>query len=341
MIVEPPARGPCPTPSQTGKPDAPPNEAGHLPGAPDVNVESLVNVDLNELRICETVGTGSTAEVFKGTYLGRTVAIKQIFKLRSMDIKEQVAFNREVSVLAKIKHKNLVQLYGVAFSERPYKIVTEFCEGGTLFELLHNCREVELNWDQRLKMCSDVASGMDNLHTCRPQVIHRDLKSLNLLLQEHVDRPGKLPLVKVTDFGLSRMKDPEVAWGKMTAQVGTMHWMAPEVFQGTDYDQKVDVYSYAMVLFEIMCRDVPFRQEDPGKIGQLTSKGGRPGLEAMPKDTPPALRDLMFACWEHDPQDRPPFSRISASLDCITGGGTCTNAALAGARRGDYKSISL
>merc|ERR1719223_1913625 len=102
---------------------------------------------------------------------------------------------------------------------------------------------------------------MEYLHNFSPQIIHRDLKSLNLLLRDEVKSNKDRPFVKVSDFGVARMKEEE--WGQMTVGAGTQHWMAPEVFKGGDYDEKVDIYSFSMVLFEVICREVPFEDEDP------------------------------------------------------------------------------
>merc|ERR1719198_501572 len=104
-------------------------------------------------------------------------------------------------------------------------------------------------------------------------IIHRDLKSLNLLLLKRVERQQDVPVVKVSDFGLSRMQDSayDFDWKKitMTNAAGTFHWMAPEVFTGTRYDEKVDVYSYAMLLFEVICREMPFEEVDAKEVQVL------------------------------------------------------------------------
>ncbi|CAK0845752.1 unnamed protein product, partial [Prorocentrum cordatum] len=120
---------------------------------------------------------------------------------------ERVAFHREVNVLAKAQHPNLVRLLCVCFRARPWRIVTEFCAGGNVFQLLH-VDNVDLTWGQRVKMLTDVAAGMDSdyLHWFPPPIIHRDLKSLNLLLTEAVRSPEDPVTVKVSDFGLARTK---------------------------------------------------------------------------------------------------------------------------------------
>lgn len=285
------------------------------PIAPTLNSdEELSQIEPHNLTLGPSVGTGGTAEVFRGSYFGRVVAIKQLFRHRRMSVKEEISFNREVAVLARITHPNLVQFYGVSFKERPFRIITEFCEGGTAFDLLHNS-ELVLTWKQKCYMCRDTAAGMEYLHTFVPQIIHRDLKSLNLLMDSQVRHRTDVPVVKVSDFGLSKMKDgPGKSWGKMTSQVGTLHWMAPEVFAGQDYDETVDIYSYAMVMFEILCQEVPFEDTDPSLIGAMTVKGIRPDLSRLPRDCPKQLAEIMMTCWSHDATKRPGFCVIVETL---------------------------
>merc|ERR1712224_933909 len=111
------------------------------------------------------------------------------------------------------------------------------------------------------------------------------------------------------------MKD-DASWGDMTRGAGTSLWMAPEVMQGTAYDEKADVYSYAICLFEIICRNLPFEEaeEDPGKVLQLIVGGARPALAAVPPTCPEELRETMVACWAHIPDGRPAFSDILRRL---------------------------
>lgn len=281
-------------------------------------------IDRTQITVSEKVGDGSTAEVFRGSFGGRDIAIKQMnWHKGRMAVLEQRAFDREVGIMPRIKHPNLVQIIGVASLEKPFLIITEYCAGGCCFELLHNMiDEVPLSWPQQHKMCTDVALAMDYLHRFEPQIIHRDLKSLNLLLMKEIKTKDDIPVVKISDFGIARMKDKtEGEWGKMTVAAGTCTWMAPEVFVGSKYDEKVDVYSYGMILFEIICREVPFGAEETQDVGKLTIQGGRPDLEAVPQDCPETLRDLMIFCWAHDPKKRPSFEMILPMLAEVAGKG--------------------
>mmetsp|Transcript_99648 Transcript_99648/g.282227 ORF Transcript_99648/g.282227 Transcript_99648/m.282227 type:complete len:303 (+) Transcript_99648:95-1003(+) len=289
-----------------------------IPGR--VDEDASWEVDPCRIELLDKVGTGCTAEVFRGNMDGRRVAVKQIDWNKSrMDFREQMAFDRECAIMPKISHENLVRFLGVASLQRPFRIITEFCSGGCCFELLHNCDHIDLQWVQQHKMCLDVAKAMDYLHNFNPQIVHRDLKSLNLLLSTPVTNGRDEPLVKVSDFGLSRMKDqaPDSDWGKMTKAAGTCHWMAPEVFTGSSYDEKVDIYSYGMILFEVVCREIPFEEQEPADVGHLTVQGERPDLEAVPPNCPRQLQELMIQCWDHDPWRRPAFDRILETLKVV------------------------
>merc|ERR1719353_346453 len=167
-------------------------------------------------------------------------------------------------------------------------------------------------------MAQDVARAMSYLHDFKPAVIHRDLKSLNLLLTSLIQDIRQVPVVKVSDFGLAKMQDGEQSWGKMTVEAGTFHWMAPEVASG-HYNQKADVYSFSMVLFELICREIPFEDLEPNDVLKLTKEGHRPDPEAVPPNTPQELEALMHACWKHNPEERPDFHYVCKELDaCVT-----------------------
>jgi len=282
----------------------------------------MSSYELDDARLSseEKVGCGITASVYRGYLDGNIeVAIKEIeWSKTKMDEKQQIAFDREVKIMASVSHPNLVRFFGVCSLGRPFRIITEFCKGGCAFELLHNNEDVDLDWPQQHKMCYDVASAMEYLHNFQTKIIHRDLKSLNLLLHTQITGPQDKPNVKVSDFGLSRMQETtgdDGVWGKMTIAAGTCHWMAPECFSGSDYDEMVDVYSYAMIMFEMLCREIPFEEEEPAQVGKLILAGERPDMEAVPPDCPPQMRDLMVISWSQDPKLRPSFKRVLATLE--------------------------
>jgi serine/threonine protein kinase len=166
-------------------------------------------------------------------------------------------FQREVTTLYKVRHPNLVLFVGACADKGHIMILTEFCSGGSLFSLLHEKRSINLSLKQKHRMALDIAKGMNYLHTQDPPILHRDLKSLNLLVYEQVRNNSDFIQIKITDFGLSRHND-DLSTSRMTGLAGTFHWMAPEVLKSDEYTHKADVYSYGIVLWEVIMREPPF-----------------------------------------------------------------------------------
>jgi len=164
-----------------------------------------------------------------------------------------------------------------------------------------------------LKMCYDTADAMAYLHSFEPAIIHRDLKSLNVLLESPILCEGDRPVAKVTDFGLSRLK-ASTSHSTMTVEVGTVHWMAPEI-ASEKYDEKVDLYSYAMVLYELIYRAIPFGDwVDDRQIAACVEAGERPDVDVCPADCPGVLISLMKMCWDHVPAKRPTFDQVRKAV---------------------------
>jgi serine/threonine protein kinase len=171
--------------------------------------------------------------------------------------------------------------------------------GGSLYDFLHKQHNV-LDLPTLLKFAVDLCRGMCYLH--QRGIIHRDLKSANLLMdKDHV--------VKVADFGVARFQDQG---GNMTAETGTYRWMAPEVINHQPYDNKADVFSFAIVLWELITSKIPYNTMTPLQAAVGVRQGLRPGL---PENAHPQLLDLMRRCWEGIPSNRPPFSDILAELE--------------------------
>lgn len=267
----------------------------------------------------KAVGSGRGAQVYRGRLNGELVAIKEVSSSGFLDPRnsKRREFETELRIfqqLAKLSHPNLVRFVGY-FQPPPLRLVVEFCGGGTLYDLLHNSEQVVLVWPQRLAMCTQIASAMEFLHGCSPRIIHRDLKSLNVLLAGMVFLPSDQVVCKVSDFGLALQRGSKEAEDE--SPTGTCQWMAPEVINGGRCDETVDVYAYGIMLYEIVCRLPPYDNDfdGPQEIFDYVLQGGRPDLEdQVPPDCPLMLLELMLRCWAQEPRERPSFSEVVSSL---------------------------
>nr|XP_029145082.1 serine/threonine-protein kinase STY46 isoform X3 [Arachis hypogaea] len=205
----------------------------------------------------------------------------------------------------KVRHKNVVQFIGACTKPPRLCIVTEFMSGGSVYDYLHK-RKGSFKFPTLLKVAIDVAKGMNYLH--QHEIIHRDLKAANLLMDENGVRCFVQPafcIVKVADFGVARVKAQS---GVMTAETGTYRWMAPEVIEHKPYDHKADVFSFGIVLWELLTGKLPYEYLTPlqAAIG-VVQKGLRP---TIPKNTHPNFVELLERSWQQDPTLRPDFAEI-------------------------------
>jgi len=269
-----------------------------------------------DLVLHDQVGVGRTAEVYRGDIHGSLVAVKTFHcPLGKMCPKQILNLEREIEIMQAVQHPLLVGLVGIITDESQLQIVLDFCGGGPLFDLLHNCYDIDLTPRTQLHLLRDTAEAMAYLHSVSPTIIHRDLKSLNVLLLEPVLSEDDSVNIKLCDFGQARRIETEEA---RTERVGTVHWMAPEVLLGHSYCQLADVFSFAMFMFEVICREVPFEELSEAKVAQKVACGERPEMEAIPPDCPLVLVELMVRCWLQKPSSRPKFSVIIEELDSIS-----------------------
>ncbi|KAH0700955.1 hypothetical protein KY284_015170 [Solanum tuberosum] len=259
-------------------------------------------IDLRLLKLENRVASGSSGDLYKGTYCCQEVAIKALKPEQlNMDILKE--FSQEVFIMRKIRHKNVVQFIGACRQPPNLCIVTEFMSRGSIYNFLHK-QKGAFKLPTLLKVAADVSKGMNYLH--QNNIIHRDLKTANLLMDEH-------GAVKVGDFGVARV---QAQTGVMTAETGTYRWMAPEVIEHRPYDHKADVFSFGIVLWELLSGEIPYAHLTPlqAAIG-VVQQDLRPRI---PEHAHPKLVELVEKCWQQDPTQRPDFSEILDILKCLT-----------------------
>lgn len=210
--------------------------------------------------------------------------------------------------MKKLRHPNIVLFMGFSVNKttsEPQYMVFEFLERGSLWGIIHDKR-VYITQPMRVRMAQDIARGLFYLHSMKPPILHRDVKSPNVLADQGLT-------LKVADFGLSKTR--QVLQEQMTSQTGTYQYMAPEVIQGTDYSHKADVFSFGIVLWEILARLPPY-QGIPGMTlaFKVVNEGLRP---TIPANCDPMYAQLMQACWATNPDLRPGFGFVLDSLQMM------------------------
>ncbi|KAI4337136.1 hypothetical protein L6164_015585 [Bauhinia variegata] len=258
-------------------------------------------IQWEDLHIGERIGIGSYGEVYHAEWNGTEVAVKK-FLAQDFSGDALVQFKSEVEIMLRLRHPNVVLFMGAITRSPHFSILTEFLPRGSLYRLLHR-PNFQLDEKRRLHMALDVAKGMNYLHTSHPIIVHRDLKSPNLLVDKHW-------AVKVCDFGLSRIKHHTFLSSKSTA--GTPEWMAPEVLRNEPANEKCDVYSFGVILWELATLGIPWKGLNPMQVvGAVGFQNKR--LE-IPEDVDPVVAQIIRDCWQTEPHLRPSFSEVISRL---------------------------
>ncbi|CAI5532603.1 unnamed protein product [Closterium sp. Naga37s-1] len=317
-------------------------------------------IDPQQLVIKSFLARGTYGSVHRGEYRGKQVAGACAWRaaVKLMDWGEmdkasrakltflRDVFAQEVLVWSTLEHKNICQFVGALLGgpdsytfpstvedhrgvlrvgSHVCCVVLEFLAGGTLKQLLMKQYHNKLSVHRVVHLALDIAEGLEYLHS--RGIVHRDVKSDNMLLDKHHR------VVKIADFGVSRVKSED---STMHHKTGTYGYMAPEVLKERPYDHKADVYSYGILLWEIYCCDNPFPYSDldPNEIASTVNQGLRPDI---PSCCPPQLAELMRRCWHGEAGKRPDMSEVVRRLKAID----CRHATPMRPVEGDDSSCSL
>eukprot|EP00698_Gefionella_okellyi_P003807 TRINITY_DN13538_c0_g1_i1.p1 TRINITY_DN13538_c0_g1~~TRINITY_DN13538_c0_g1_i1.p1 ORF type:complete len:363 (-),score=62.01 TRINITY_DN13538_c0_g1_i1:63-1151(-) len=298
-------QSPAPTPTKTTL--AAPALTPSMPSADgsfiSIPGQEAWEIASNELMFIDKIAEGGFGEVYKATWRGKTVAVKTVkAQVLRNDPRCMKNFTTEISVMARTRHPNIAMFLGACLRPPELGIVLEFLPRGSVFDWLHS--RAQVTWELIRRFAIDTALAMNYLHLCKPPIIHRDLKSANLLIADDWT-------VKLSDFGLSRLLDTQ----QHMTRVGTTAWTAPEVLSNQRYDIKADVFSFGIVLWELVTRHVPYAGMDPVQVAlAVVNQNMRPPI---PSTCPPAMSQLMQRCWQTTPEYRPSFNEVLTALQSM------------------------
>uniref|UniRef100_A0AAY4ETB3 Protein kinase domain-containing protein n=2 Tax=Denticeps clupeoides TaxID=299321 RepID=A0AAY4ETB3_9TELE len=257
---------------------------------------SFVQIKFDDIHFYENCGGGSFGSVYRARWISqdKEVAVKKLLKIEN-----------EAEILSVLSHRNIIQFYGAVLEAPNYGIVTEYASGGSLYEYLSSPESEGMDMKQILTWALDIAKGMHYLHSEAPvKVIHRDLKSRNVVLT--ADKA-----LKICDFGASKFHSHTTHM----SLVGTFPWMAPEVIQSLPVSESCDTYSYGVVLWEMLTREIPFKGLEGLQVAWLVVEKNE--RLTIPSSCPDSFAVMMRSCWVTDPKERPLFKQILVALESM------------------------
>ena len=256
-------------------------------------------IDRRQIRLLKRLGAGQFGEVWEGLWNGTTSVAVKTLKPGTMSPSE---FLQEASIMKRLRHPKLIQLYAACTKEEPIYIITELMKYGSLLEYLRG-EGRSLKLPQLIDMSAQVAAGMAYLE--QQNYIHRDLAARNILVGDHM-------ICKVADFGLARVIDEDI-YEAHTGAKFPIKWTAPEAAMYNRFTIKSDVWSYGIVLYEVITYGrFPYPGMTNAEVLERIQQGYRMGC---PPGCPKQLHDIMLECWREEPAGRPTFETLQWQLE--------------------------
>ncbi|XP_028969015.1 proto-oncogene tyrosine-protein kinase ROS [Galendromus occidentalis] len=279
----------------------------------DPELSSLPMIQRDQIRLTKFLGSGAFGEVFEGVLYGDTaqkIAVKTLRK--GAGEMEKHEFLKEAKLMSNFRHPHILQLLGISFDDDMSFIVMELMDGGDLLSVLRNCRnkvrgEPSLSLEDLIGICVDIAKGCKYLEEMR--FVHRDLAARNCLVSTDGDRR----VVKIGDFGLARDVYKSDYYRKEGEGLLPVRWMAPEALVDGVFTNCSDVWAFGVLMWEVMSLGhQPYQAMSNYDVLNFVRGGG---LLACTVGCPAEMYELMLCCWRYNPEERPKFYHIVASLE--------------------------
>eukprot|EP01126_Amoeba_proteus_P031159 TRINITY_DN3064_c0_g1_i8.p1 TRINITY_DN3064_c0_g1~~TRINITY_DN3064_c0_g1_i8.p1 ORF type:complete len:650 (+),score=129.94 TRINITY_DN3064_c0_g1_i8:610-2559(+) len=282
------------------------------------NASHVIIIPPEHIEFTDAIGKGASGAVWKGVYRPTPsssfpIAIKVLFSNASTEL---VEFKKELSILSSVVHPNVVKLIGISL-QPGLSMIMEYCGLASLFHVLRN-QDVNYAWKLFFLHGIQITCGLMALHYHEPQILHRDMKSLNILVSDDWS-------VRVADFGLSWKVGTDNGVSNLKTK-GTAAYLGPEVIEDNVYTEASDIYALGIVYWEMLYRTITGEYQRPYAeyldikgpaqrmilMYQTSKKGIRP---TIPESTPQVLQDLLVSMLSHDPHDRPNTMVLKQKLE--------------------------
>eukprot|EP01105_Mastigella_eilhardi_P026604 TRINITY_DN7775_c0_g1_i1.p1 TRINITY_DN7775_c0_g1~~TRINITY_DN7775_c0_g1_i1.p1 ORF type:complete len:1157 (+),score=303.07 TRINITY_DN7775_c0_g1_i1:133-3603(+) len=276
----------------------------------ELDSKQSTKLDPDEFSMAkEPIGDGAFGRVYKGNYRGQDVAIKVLKNQDHIDRQFQADFKHEVDTMDMLRCPYIVSFVGACHMIGRMAIVTEFLELGNMRKAMS---ENQFPLRLKVKCMLDIAKGMEFIH--KSNVLHRDLKPDNILMASLSGRAAVN--CKLTDFGTARTANLTATAQYYTKNVGTPLYMAPEIHETEKYTTSADVFSYAVLSWQLLSEHQPY--VDAGlttahKIAEFVCSGQRLEIPDLDAD----ITDIVSRCWAHEPTDRPQFAQVAQELEPV------------------------
>uniref|UniRef100_A0A674DA69 Mitogen-activated protein kinase kinase kinase 20-like n=1 Tax=Salmo trutta TaxID=8032 RepID=A0A674DA69_SALTR len=255
---------------------------------------SFVQIKFDDIRFYENCGGGSFGSVYRARWISqdKEVAVKKLLKIEN-----------EAEILSVLSHRNIIQFYGAILEAPNYGIVTDYASGGSLYDYLSSAESEEMDQEQVMTWAMEIAKGTVMIHCLSS--FKPDVFSIAVVVT--ADK-----VLKICDFGASRFHSHTTHM----SLVGTFPWMAPEVIQSLPVSETCDTYSYGVVLWEMLTREIPFKGLEGLQVAWLVVEKSE--RLTIPSSCPDSFAELMRKCWLTDHKERPVFKLILATLESMS-----------------------
>uniref|UniRef100_A0A3B4ZL43 Mitogen-activated protein kinase kinase kinase MLT-like n=1 Tax=Stegastes partitus TaxID=144197 RepID=A0A3B4ZL43_9TELE len=238
---------------------------------------SFVQINFDDILFYENCGGGSFGSVYRARWISQD---------KEVAVKKLLKIENEAEILSVLSHRNIIQFYGAVVEAPNYGIVIEYASGGSLYDYLSSDESEKMDMGQIMTWAAEIARGMHYLHSEAP--------------------------VKICDFGASKF----LTHTTHMSLVGTFPWMAPEVIQSLPVSETCDTFSYGVVLWEMLTREIPFKGLEGLQVAWLVVEKNE--RLTIPSGCPKSFAELMRKCWVTEPKERPVFKQILSTLESMS-----------------------